>query len=79
MSTENRDTIGGEIEKGVKDVRDAVTGGLHRSAADAEKTNREVSGDAMTPGEKLGSYANEAKERIEAGKDDAKRHIRDNT
>lgn len=79
MSTEQRDTIGGEIEKGAKDVRDSVTSELHRSSADAERARRDADGNVMTPGEKVKSVANEAKERIEAGRDDAKRHIRDNT
>lgn len=80
MSSNNDDhSITGEIEKGVKDVGDAVKSGMHRSAADAERTQREVAGDTMTPGEKVKSGANEASERIKAGVDDAKRTIRDNT
>lgn len=79
MSTENRHNIKDEIEKGVKDVRDAAGAAMHHSAAEAEHTRREVEGDTMTPGEKITSGVTEAKERMKEGVDDAKRSIRDKT
>ena len=72
-------TITGQIKRGVKDVRDATDETMHRSAADAERAKRDVAGEEMTPGEKIASGLNEAKERLEAEGDKAKRNIRDNT
>ncbi len=79
MSTENRHSITDEVKRGVQDVRDSAAEAMHHSAAEAEKTRREVDGDAMTPGEKIASGATEAKERVKEGADHAKRSIRDNT
>ncbi|HEV7180161.1 MAG TPA: hypothetical protein VGN11_09820 [Candidatus Baltobacteraceae bacterium] len=77
--TTNKDSITGEIKKGVDDLRDSAGEVMHRSAADAEKTKRDVAGDDMTTREKIASGASEAKERIEAEADKAKREIRDKT
>ncbi len=77
--TKSDPTITGQIKRGAKDVRDAVDETMHRSTAEAEHTRREVEGDTMTPGEKMASGINEAKERLEAEADKAKRNIRDNT
>lgn len=79
MSTDNRESITGEIEKGAKDVRDTVSAGLHHSAAEAERARRDANGDEMTADQKIASGANEAKQRIQEGVDNAKRHVRDNT
>lgn len=79
MSTENRHSITDEVKRGVQDVRDSAAEAVHHSAAEAEKTRREVDGDTMTPGEKVASGFDEAKERLKAGADAAKRNIRDNT
>lgn len=68
-----------EIDKAARDVKDASSEALHRTAADAEKARREAEGDEMTSGEKLESMANEAKHRTQAGVDAAKRSVRDNT
>ncbi len=72
-------TISGQIERGVKDVRDGAHEVMHRSTAEAEHTRRETEGDTMTPGEKVASGVNEAKNRVEAEGDKAKRNVRDNT
>ena len=67
------------IEKGIKNVKDAVTEAGHRSAAEGERIKRDLAGDAMTPSEKLGSAANEAKEDVLAEVDRAKRKVREKT
>ncbi len=79
MSTEKRDSITDEVKKGVQDVRDSAGAAMHHSAAEAERERRETEGDTMTPGEKMASGADEAKERIKEGVDNAKRSVRDNT
>lgn len=79
MSTDERHSITEEVKRGVQDVRDSAGEAMHHSAAEAEKERRETSGDTMTPGEKVASAADEAKERIKEGADHAKRSIRDNT
>ncbi|MBV8601308.1 MAG: hypothetical protein JO359_07065 [Candidatus Eremiobacteraeota bacterium] len=70
MSFEN------EIDKTVKNVRDGIDEAGHRSAAEGERAKRDLAGDAMTPGEKAGSAANELKNDVEAGVDRMKRDIR---
>ena len=54
--------IGDELNKIVNNVKDAVSEAGHKSAAEGEQAKRDVAGDAMTPGEKAGSMANQAKE-----------------
>lgn len=77
--TKSDQSLTGQIERGVKDVRDGAHEVMHRSTAEAEHARREAEGDAMTPGEKVASGLNEAKNRVEAEGDKAKRNIRDNT
>ena len=60
----------------VADVRDRADETIHRSAADAEKTRREVAGENMTPSEKLVSGATEVQHRTQAELDRAKRALR---
>jgi SMC interacting uncharacterized protein involved in chromosome segregation len=67
------------VNHAVNDVKDAASEAQHRSSAEAEKTRREVDGDNMTAGEKLGSVANEATNRTQAELDKTKRDVRDNT
>jgi len=67
------------VKHAVDDTKDAVHEAGHRTAADAEKARRETLGDEMTPGEKVGSAANEIKNRTEAEIDEAKRKLRDRT
>ncbi|MBV8489643.1 MAG: hypothetical protein JO199_03860 [Candidatus Eremiobacteraeota bacterium] len=80
MNTNKHDTdLGRAVKDTVKDARDTVREGMHRSAADAEHTRRDVEGDEMTAGEKITSGANEAKNRIQAEVDKGKRQVRDST
>ncbi|MBV8117573.1 MAG: hypothetical protein JOZ01_06320 [Candidatus Eremiobacteraeota bacterium] len=79
MSIDKRDSITEEVKKGVLDARDSAGEAMHHSAAEAERTRREVAGDTMTPGDKVASTLDEAKERIKEGSDHAKRNIRDST
>jgi hypothetical protein len=66
-----------DIVKGtIDDVRDAVHEASHRTTADAERARREVD-DTMTPEERAKSMANEAKNRLQANIDAAKRRIRE--
>jgi hypothetical protein len=50
-----------EFNEAVDNVKDAASEASHRSAAEGEQAKRDVAGDAMTPGEKLGSAVNQAK------------------
>jgi len=68
-----------DIVKGVKDVKDAITEASHRGNAEAEQVKRDVAGDQMTTGEKVGSVANQVKESAQANYDEAKRNVRDST
>ncbi len=68
-----------EINKTVKDIGDTLKEGAHRGEADAERAKRSVAGDAMTPGEKLGSVAKEVGSDTKAEIDKTKRSIRDAT
>jgi len=68
-----------ELEKAAKDLGDSVKEVAHRSEAEGERAKRSVAGDAMTPGEKVGSVANEVKSDIEADIDRGKRSVRDST
>ena len=65
-----------EFDKIVHNVKDAVSEAGHRDAAETERENRELAGDAMTTREKTGSVLNEAKENTLAEIDAAKRAIR---
>jgi hypothetical protein len=65
-----------DVLKGtVDDVRDMLHEASHRATADAERTHREIDDD-MTPEERAKSMANEAKNRVQANMDAAKRQIR---
>jgi hypothetical protein len=65
------------VKKVAADVKDALTEAGHRSAAEGERAKRDVAGDEMTAGEKLGSVVNEAKESTLADVDRLKREVRD--
>lgn len=67
------------IDKGVKNIKDSVTEGMHRSAAEGEQAKRDVAGDRMTPGETVKSVANQAKQTVQAEYDATKRDVRKNT
>lgn len=64
--------IKNDLKNMVGAVKDAVSEAGHKSTAEAEATRREVAGDTMTPSEKIGSAANEAKNNVQAGVDHAK-------
>jgi hypothetical protein len=68
-----------DIVKGVEDIKDSVAELGHRANANAEQTKRDVAGDQMTPGEKVGSTLNQAKESVQAEYDKTKRDVRDST
>jgi hypothetical protein len=53
-------------------VKDSISEAGHKSTAEAEAARRDVAGDTMTPGEKLGSMANEAKNNVQAEIDHSK-------
>jgi hypothetical protein len=57
-------------------VRDSISEAGHKSGAEAERARREVAGETMTPGEKVGSVANEAQNNVQATVDHAKAHAR---
>ena len=44
----------------------------HKASADAESAKRDLAGDALPPGEQIGSAVIESKERLLAGVDRAK-------
>ncbi|GAC1310032.1 MAG: hypothetical protein NVS2B3_17210 [Vulcanimicrobiaceae bacterium] len=67
------------IKKAVDNVADSLSEAGHKTNAEAEHASREVAGDTMTPGEKLGSAFNEGKENLLGGVDHAKRDVRENT
>ena len=58
------------------DVRDATNEEVHRSIADEEQVKRDTFGDEMTPGEKVASVGNQAKNTIQADVDAGKRDVR---
>jgi hypothetical protein len=66
-----------DIDKTVKDVKDAFNEGKHRGIADAEQASRDAAGDEMTAGEKADSMLNQAKHSVAAEVDRAKRKARD--
>jgi hypothetical protein len=77
MSKDPLDRAADAIKGGIDDVKDRVHESQHRSAAEGERGKRELLGDELTPGEKAGSVANEAKHRAQAEIDAMKRELRD--
>ena len=68
-----------DLRKTVDNVKDAFNEAGHKANADAEQAKRDLAGDALTPGERVGSVANQAKEATLAGVDHAKQDLRNNT
>jgi hypothetical protein len=68
-----------EVEKLGKNVKDAVTEGIHRGEAEAEREKRATVGDVMTPGEKIESTVHEVTEDAKAEVDRLKRDVRNKT
>jgi hypothetical protein len=67
-----------ELKKTIDNVSDAISEAGHRGNAASERAEREVAGDTMTPGERVGSVLNEGKENVLAEADRAKRGVREN-
>jgi F0F1-type ATP synthase membrane subunit b/b' len=67
------------VDKAVDNVKDTTNEAIHRSTADSEKAKRELAGNTMTTGEKVGSMVNQAKNSAQAEVDKAKRDVRNNT
>lgn len=65
-----------EANKQIDNVTDAASEAGHRGAAEAERLDREAEGDSMSLGDRAASYANEAKNNVQAGIDHAKRDVR---
>lgn len=64
------------VKAGVENVKDAISEKLHRGAAEAERTHREVAGDDLTASEKVASVANEVKNDAQADIDALKQGLR---
>jgi hypothetical protein len=67
------------ITKAIDNTVDAVSEGKHRGEAAAEQAKRDLAGDTMTPGDKVSSVANQAKNTVQADLDAAKQAARKNT
>lgn len=67
------------IEKGIENVKDALSESSHRSAAEGEQAKRDLLGDELTPADRVKSVANQAKENVQADYDEAKRKLREKT
>jgi hypothetical protein len=65
-------SIKDDIKNTVGAVKDSFREAGHKSTAEAEHERRDLAGDTMTPGEQVGSIANEAKNDVQAGVDHAK-------
>jgi hypothetical protein len=68
-----------ELKKTIDNVSDTFSEAGPRANAEAERANRDVAGGVMTPGEKVGSIANEGKESVLADVDRTKRDFRNDT
>ncbi len=79
MGKDTLDKAADAVKSTIDNVKDTVHEGQHRAAADSERAKREMLGNEMTAGEKIGSAVNEAKHRTEAEYDAAKRDIRERT
>jgi hypothetical protein len=67
------------VKHGAENAKDTVSELGHRSAAEGEQAKRDVAGDEMTTGEKVGSIFNQGKETVQADIDAGKRDLRNNT
>ncbi|MGA7571727.1 MAG: hypothetical protein WBG27_08765 [Candidatus Aquilonibacter sp.] len=75
MKNDPIDKAADAIKGTIDDVRDTAHEASHRTKAEAERQRREVD-DTMTPGEQVKSMADEAKNRVQADVDEAKRRLR---
>ena len=69
-------SIKDDLKNKVEAVKDSVREAGHKNAAEAEHDRRDISGDTMTTGEKIGSVAREVKDNVQAGIDHAKGEAR---
>ena len=76
MKRDSVDKAADVVKGTVDDVRDTAHEIGHRSTAEAEKTRRETDDGTMTASDKVRSMADEAKNRIQADIDAAKRKAR---
>jgi hypothetical protein len=65
-------SIKDDLKNTVGAIKDSFSEAGHKSTAEAEGERRDLAGDTMTPSEKLGSMANEAKNNVQGGVDHAK-------
>jgi hypothetical protein len=84
MDTKDRmnqaaDAVKNTVNRAVDDTKDALSETQHRGEAEGERAKRDVAGDAMTPGERVGSVVNEKVNETQAAIDKAKREARDHT
>ena len=79
MGKDTLDKAADAVKSTVDNIKDTVHEGQHRAAADSERVKRETLGNEMTPGEKIGSALNEAKNRTQAEYDATKRDVRERT
>jgi hypothetical protein len=80
-----KDTVGRAVEdakeavqRTSEDVKDRLHEASHRSAAEAEREKRKLTGDEMSPGEHVRSTVNEVKNDFEADVAATKRSLREN-
>jgi hypothetical protein len=77
-----KDTVD-NAANGIKKTGDNLTDTLreagHRANAEGEQAKRDLAGDQMTPGEKVGSMVRQGTETIKAGVDATKRDVRNST
>ena len=64
------------LKERVANVKDAVNEKLHRGAAEAEHTRRDVAGDDLSASDRLASVANEVKSTTQADIDALKQRAR---
>jgi len=79
VSKDPLDKAADAIKRTVDDAKDKLHEVQHKAAADAEKSHRDTEGDKMTASEKVGSAVSEAKNRVQAEIDRAKRKAREHT
>jgi hypothetical protein len=68
--------VADHLKAGAENVKDAVNEKLHRGAAEAERTRRDVAGDELSPSDRAASVANEVKSRAQAEIDALKQSAR---
>jgi hypothetical protein len=67
------------IKKTGENVKDTLNEAGHRANAEGEKAKRDLAGEQMTTGEKVGSMFRQGTETVKADVDATKRDVRKNT